>query len=66
MIPLLGLLAAAVLMAAGNLVENNVFIGNGEGERGGCSVHNPGYDFNDDILAVAASYWVKLAEAYLR
>ena len=43
-----------------------VIIGNGEGERGGCSVHNPGYDFNDDILAVAASYWVKLAEAYLR
>jgi len=28
-------------------------------------VHNPGYDFNDDILAIGASYWVRLTEAYL-
>jgi hippurate hydrolase len=39
-------------------------VGNGEGE-GGCMVHNPDYDFNDDILPVTASYWVTLAEAYL-
>jgi len=39
-------------------------IGNGGGE-GGCEVHNPGYDFNDDILAIGASYWVRLAEAWL-
>ena len=26
--------------------------------KGGCMVHNPGYDFNDDILAIGASYWV--------
>ena len=42
-----------------------VFIGNGEGEQGGCMVHNPGYDFNDAILSTGASYWVRLAERYL-
>ncbi|WP_175693846.1 M20 aminoacylase family protein [Burkholderia ambifaria] len=41
------------------------FIGNGIGSKGGCMVHNPGYDFNDDILAVGASYWVRVAEAWL-
>jgi len=49
-----------------NAVPGNYFIiGNGDGV-GGCMVHNPGYDFNDAILPVAASYWVKLAERYLR
>ncbi|MBN8508764.1 MAG: amidohydrolase [Burkholderiales bacterium] len=43
-----------------------VFIGNGEGADGGCMVHNAGYDFNDRVLSTGASYWVKLAEAYLR
>ncbi|WP_322057823.1 M20 aminoacylase family protein [Paraburkholderia sp. J63] len=42
-----------------------LIIGNGDGE-GGCMVHNPGYDFNDDCLATGASYWVKLAERFLR
>ena len=43
-----------------------VFIGNGLGEQGGCMVHNPGYDFNDRVLATGASYWVRLAQTYLR
>jgi hippurate hydrolase len=43
-----------------------VFIGNGEGEDGGCMVHNAGYDFNDACLATGASYWVRLAETYLK
>jgi hippurate hydrolase len=43
-----------------------VFIGNGEGEQGGCMVHNPGYDFNDACLSTGASYWVRLTEAYLK
>ena len=42
-----------------------VFIGNGEGEEGGCMVHNPGYDFNDRVLSTGASYWVRLVESYL-
>ncbi|MBK9362246.1 MAG: amidohydrolase [Rubrivivax sp.] len=43
-----------------------VFIGNGEGSEGGCMVHNPGYDFNDRVLPTGASYWVRLAETYLK
>ena len=39
-------------------------IGNGDGE-GGCMVHNPGYDFNDDCLATGAAYWVRLTESFL-
>ncbi|KWN08460.1 M20 aminoacylase family protein [Burkholderia ubonensis] len=39
-------------------------IGNGDGATG-CALHNPGYDFNDAILATGASYWVALAERFL-
>ncbi|RTZ67024.1 MAG: amidohydrolase [Aquificaceae bacterium] len=41
-----------------------IWIGNGEGE-GGCMLHNSQYDFNDDILPLGASYWVKLVTDYL-
>ncbi|MGE8149634.1 M20 aminoacylase family protein [Pseudomonas vancouverensis] len=41
-----------------------LLIGNGDGE-GGCMVHNPGYDFNDNCLATGASYWVRLVETFL-
>jgi hippurate hydrolase len=41
-----------------------LIIGNGDGE-GGCMVHNPGYDFNDDCLATGAAYWVRLTESFL-
>ncbi len=41
-----------------------LLIGNGEGE-GGCMVHNPGYDFNDDNLAVGAAYWSLPAQRFL-
>ncbi|WP_284618739.1 M20 aminoacylase family protein [Aquabacterium humicola] len=40
-------------------------LGNGEGDAGGCDVHNPGYDFNDAALGTGASFWVRLAESYL-
>jgi transposase len=41
-----------------------IWIGNGSGE---CApmLHNPHYDFNDAILPLGASYWVRLAEAIL-
>ena len=49
-----------------------VFIGNGEGAHrdqghglGPCNLHNPSYDFNDDLLPIGATYWVRLAEAWL-
>ena len=43
-----------------------IWVGNGvENEPGGCMVHNPKYDFNDEILSIGASYWVKLVEEEL-
>jgi len=41
-----------------------VWVGNGAGE-GGCMLHNPGYDFNDEIIPIGASYWATLAEQVL-
>jgi len=50
-----------------------VFLGNGDGGHrdmghglGPCNLHNPSYDFNDDLLPIGATYWVRLAEAYLK
>ena len=49
-----------------------VFLGNGEGAHremghglGPCNLHNPSYDFNDDLLPIGATYWTRLAEAAL-
>ena len=49
------------------------FIGNGDGTHremghgeGPCTLHNPNYDFNDALIPVGATYWVKLVEAALR
>ncbi len=41
-----------------------VWLGNGPTE-GGCLLHNPHYDFNDEILSLGASYWVQLVEQNL-
>jgi len=41
-----------------------VFVGNGPG-AGGCMLHNPHYDFNDEILPLGASYWANLVEHIL-
>ena len=48
------------------------FIANGDGAHremghggGPCTLHNPSYDFNDDLIPLGATYWVKLAEAWL-
>jgi hippurate hydrolase len=40
------------------------WIGNGPTD-GGRQLHNPHYDFNDDILPIGASYWARLAETRL-
>jgi hippurate hydrolase len=33
------------------------------GHGGGpCTLHNPSYDFNDDLIPLGATYWVRLAE----
>ena len=39
-------------------------IGNGDGE-GGCEVHNPGYDFNDESLPLGAAFFVRAVETRL-
>jgi len=41
-----------------------VWIGNGPGD-GGCMLHNPRYDFNDESLPIGASYWATLVEHVL-
>ena len=48
------------------------FIANGDGDHrdighggGPCVLHNPSYDFNDDLLPLGATYWVRLAEQWL-
>jgi amidohydrolase len=47
------------------------FIGNGDGTHremghggGPCTLHNPSYDFNDDLIPLGGSYWVQLVEAW--
>ena len=45
-----------------------VLIGNGDAANGGhgaCMVHNPGYDFNDDNVAVGSAFWSLLVERFL-
>jgi amidohydrolase len=49
------------------------FIANGEGDHreighggGPCMLHNPSYDFNDDLIPLGATYWVRLVEASLK
>jgi hippurate hydrolase len=41
-----------------------VFLGQG-GEPGGCFLHNPGYDFNDEVIPLGAAYLAALAEEAL-
>lgn len=42
-----------------------LLIGNGTEGHHGRPLHNPGYDFNDDVLATGAAYWVRLTENVL-
>jgi len=53
-----------------------LFIGNGEGahrsrydggnhDAGPCTLHNPRYDFNDDLIPLGATFWVELATRWL-
>ncbi|HZE91595.1 MAG TPA: M20 aminoacylase family protein [Rhizobacter sp.] len=47
-------------------------IGNGDGSHrsgghglGPCMLHNPSYDFNDDLIPLGATLWVRLAQRWL-
>jgi len=41
-------------------------LGNGSESVGGCTLHNPKYDFNDRILGHGAQYWVQLVRDQLK
>ena len=41
-----------------------VWLGNGPGS-GGCTLHNPHYDFNDEVLPIGVRYWVSVVETAL-
>jgi len=48
-----------------------VWVGNGMGEHreaghglGPCMLHNGSYDFNDDLLPLGATYWVRLVQSW--
>ena len=50
-----------------------VWIGNGMGDHrlpghgmGPCMLHNGSYDFNDELLPLGATYWVKVAEEWFK
>ena len=49
------------------------FIANGDGAHreighggGPCMLHNPSYDFNDALIPLGATYWVRLVEQWLK
>ena len=49
-----------------------VFISNGDGQHremghgsGPCVLHNPSYDFNDDLIPLGATFWSRLAQSWL-
>ena len=39
-----------------------IFVGNGDS----AGLHHPAYNFNDDVIPVGTSYWVRLTETALR
>jgi len=49
------------------------FIANGDGAHreighggGPCTLHNASYDFNDELIPLGATYWVRLAQEWLK
>ena len=49
-----------------------IFICNGDGTHrltghgeGPCMLHNPSFDFNDELIPIGATFWVRLVEKFL-
>lgn len=49
-----------------------IFIGNGDGGHrdpghglGPCMLHNPSYDFNDELIPIGATLWTRMVERFL-
>ena len=50
-----------------------LFIGNGDGVHrdaghgaGPCTLHNASYDFNDELIPIGGTFWIRLAEQFLQ
>jgi hippurate hydrolase len=43
-----------------------IMVGNGEGSVGGCEVHNPRYDFNDEAIPYGAGLFAAVVEKQLK
>ena len=50
-----------------------IFLGNGSGDHraighggGPCTLHNPSYYFNDELIGIGATAWVRLIQAALK
>jgi hippurate hydrolase len=48
------------------------FLANGDGQHremghggGPCTLHNPSYDFNDDLIPLGGTIWVNMVEKFL-
>jgi amidohydrolase len=48
-----------------NRIPGAYFFMGADDPAGGCSLHSPTYDFNDEIIPLGATLWVKLSEACL-
>ena len=51
----------------------SVFVGNGDASGlhrasghglGPCTLHNPSYDFNDDLIPIGATFWQLLVKRF--
>ncbi len=55
---------AYCFIANGDGAHRGAYEGGGH-DAGPCTLHNPHYDFNDDLIPLGATYWVRLAEQWL-
>jgi amidohydrolase len=59
---------AYVFIANGDGAHRATYENNGHGlshDVGPCMLHNPHYDFNDALIPLGASFWVKLVQQWL-
>lgn len=55
---------AYCFIANGNGAHRARYEGGGH-DAGPCTLHNPHYDFNDELIPLGATYWVRLAQEWL-
>ena len=55
---------AYCFIANGDGAHRGSYAGGGH-DAGPCTLHNPHYDFNDELIPLGGTYWVRLAEAWL-